>query len=164
MAEIKLALQDITLAKALKVKNRLAGRLAKVQTDIETYNSVLEGQVGQVDVSALVKNREELVTALVAIKTTINEANREIQGAIYDLAEKKASVQFLNGINTRHGVQPAAYPGQPDYKYVATLKKADVDALAQRLETEIDQLQDKIDAFNHRTTVAVDGRTLELAS
>jgi DNA repair exonuclease SbcCD ATPase subunit len=163
MAEIKMAMQAITLAKALKVKNRLAGRLAKVQTDIETYNSVLEGQADQVNVAALVQTREELVEALVATKTAINEANREIQRAIYDLAEKKASAQFLAGINTRHGLQPAAYPGQPDYKYVAVLKKADVDALVQRLEKEIDQLQDQIDSFNHSHLVEVDGRILELA-
>jgi len=30
---------EINLAKALKVKNRLAGRLAKVQVDIQTFNS-----------------------------------------------------------------------------------------------------------------------------
>jgi DNA repair exonuclease SbcCD ATPase subunit len=164
MADIKMALQAITLAKALKVKNRLAGRLAKVQTDIETYNSVLEGQADQVNVLVLVKTREELVDGLVTIKTAISEANREIQRAIYDLAEKKASVQFLNGINTRHCAQPAVYPGQPDHKYVATLKKADVDAQVQRLEKEIDALQDQIDSFNHAHTVAVDGRILELAS
>jgi len=32
---------SISLAKALKLKNRLAGRLNKVQNDIVTYNSVL---------------------------------------------------------------------------------------------------------------------------
>ena len=39
---------EITLAKALKVKNRLAGRLAKVQADIQAFNSVPEGQADQV--------------------------------------------------------------------------------------------------------------------
>jgi hypothetical protein len=34
---------EITLAKALKVKNRLAGRLAKAQADIQVYNSVPGG-------------------------------------------------------------------------------------------------------------------------
>ena len=38
---------QINLAKALKIKNRLAGRLAKVQTDIQTYNSVPEGLAGR---------------------------------------------------------------------------------------------------------------------
>jgi hypothetical protein len=35
---------EIKMAKALKIKNRLTGRLAKIQADIQTYNSVPEGQ------------------------------------------------------------------------------------------------------------------------
>jgi len=37
-------LELLTLAKALSVKNRLAGRLAQARENIETYNSVLAGQ------------------------------------------------------------------------------------------------------------------------
>ena len=37
---------------------------AKVEADIQTYNSVLEGQADQVDVAALVQTRAELVEAL----------------------------------------------------------------------------------------------------
>ena len=36
--------EPVTLAKALSVKNRLAGRLAQARTNIETYNSVMAGQ------------------------------------------------------------------------------------------------------------------------
>ncbi|MGA7495579.1 MAG: hypothetical protein WBX00_02525 [Isosphaeraceae bacterium] len=36
--------ESLTLAKALSVKNRLAGRLAQARENIETYNSVLAGQ------------------------------------------------------------------------------------------------------------------------
>src|SRR5215212_2368670 len=118
---------EITLGKALKIKNRLAGRLAKVQADIQTYNSVPEGQAGQVNVPALVQTREELVGALVSLKTAINYANRDVQRDIYDLAEKKATAQFLAGVCTRHGPQPAVYPNTTEVSYVATLKKADLD-------------------------------------
>jgi hypothetical protein len=163
MAEIKVALNEITLAKALKVKNRLAGRLAKVQADIQAYNSVPEGQAGQVNVPALMKSREELVDALVVLKTAINDANRHAQRDIYDLAEKKAMAQFLAGVDTRHGPQPAVYPTTKEANYVAALKKADVDALVLRLEKEIDQLQDRLDQFNHDRKVEVDGRILELS-
>ena len=155
---------EITLAKALKLKNRLAGRLAKVQADIQAYNSVPAGQADQVNVSALMQTRAELVGALVALKTAINEANREAQRDIYDLAEKKAEAQFLAGVNTRHGPQPAVYPNTVEVSYVAALKKADVDGLVGRLEKEIDQLQDRLDQFNHDRRIEVDGRTLELAS
>ena len=110
MAEVKMALQEITLAKALKVKNRLTGRLAKVQADIQAYNSVPQGQADQVNVPALMKACDELVGALVALKAAINEANREAQRDIYLLAEKKATAQFLAGVNTRHGPQPPVYP------------------------------------------------------
>ena len=34
------------------------------------------------------------------------EAQRDIDG----LAEKKATAQFLAGVNTRHGPQPPVYP------------------------------------------------------
>jgi hypothetical protein len=155
---------QITLAKALKLKNRLAGRLAKVQADIHAYNSVPAGQADQVNVPALAQTREELVGALVSLKTAINEANREAQRDIYDLAEKKATAQFLAAVNTRHGPQPAVYPNTTEVTYVAALKKADVDALMLRLEKEIDQLQDRLDQFNHDHAIEVDGRTLELAS
>jgi hypothetical protein len=164
MVEIEMAVREVTLAKALKVKNRLAGRLAKVQADIQAYNSVPEGQAGQVNVPALMKTREQLVAGLVSLKTAINEANRAAQREIYDLAEKKATAQFLAGVNTRHGPQPAVYPNTTEVHYVAALKKADVDDLVVRLEKEIDQLQDRLDQFNHVHKIEVDGRVLELAS
>jgi hypothetical protein len=155
---------EITLAKALKVKNRLTGRLAKVQADIQAFNSVPEGQADQVNVPALLRTWEELVEALVGLKAAINEANREVQRDIYDLAEKKATAQFLAGVNTRHGPQPAVYPNTTEVRYVAALKKADVDTLVAGLEKEIDQLQDRLDQFNHVHRIEVDGRTLLLAS
>ena len=106
-SRLKAALQDESVCKrrygsdmAKKLKNRLAGRLAKVQADIQVYNSVPEGQVGQVDVLALVKVRDDLTEALVGIKTAVNEANREIQRDIYNLAEKKGTLQFLSGLST----------------------------------------------------------------
>jgi hypothetical protein len=159
MADIK-----ISLAKALKMKNRLAGRLTKVQTDIHAYNSVPEGQADQVNVLALMKVRDELVEALIALKTAISDANRPAQRDIYALAEKKATIAFLAGVNTRHGVQPAVYPNTGEVKYVAALKKADVDALQATLEKDIDALQDKLDHFNHAQMIEVAGRILELAS
>jgi DNA repair exonuclease SbcCD ATPase subunit len=155
---------QITLAKALKIKNRLIGRLAKIQTDIQAFNTVSEGQVGQVDVPALMQTREALVEAIIRVKTAINEANREAQNDIYTLAEKKATAQFLAGVCTRHGPQPPTYPSTIEVNYVAALKKADVDAQVARLEKEIDQLQDKLDQFNHDRKIEVDGPLLELAS
>ena len=46
----------------------------------------------------------------------------------------------------------------------AALKKADVDALVAGLEKAIDQLQDRLDQFNHDRKIEVDGRILQQAS
>jgi hypothetical protein len=156
--------RTLCCSKALKVKNRLTGRLAKVQADVQAYNSVPAGQADQVNVPALMQARAELVEALVALKTAINDANREAQRDVYLLAEKKATAQFLAGLNARHGPQPPVYPSTVEVVYVAAVKKADVDGLVAGLEKEIDQLQDRLDQLNHDRRVEVDGRTLELAS
>jgi hypothetical protein len=97
-------------------------------------------------------------------RRTSRKARSRIPRPIYDLAEKKATVGFLASVNTRHGPQPPVYPSTVEVNYVAALKKADVDALVSRLENEIDQLQDRLDQFNHVHKVEVDVRTLELAS
>ena len=104
------------------------------------------------------------VGALVSLKTAINDANGEDQRDIYDLADKKATAQFLAEVNTRHGKQPPVYPSTIEVNYVADLKKADVDGLVAGLEKEIDQSQDKLDRFNHDHKLEVDRRILELAS
>lgn len=92
------------------------------------------------------------------------EPEDDRQQDIYDLAEKKGTVQFLAGVNTRHGPQPATYPSTTEVNYVAALKKADVDGMVAGLEKDIDQLQDRLDQFNHDRRIEVDGRILELAS
>src|SRR5262245_66119894 len=72
--------ESVTLAKALSVKNRLAGRLAQARTNIETYNSVLVGQrddEGQttVDVRAEYERLLMLQEGLIAVKAAIQRAN-----------------------------------------------------------------------------------------
>src|SRR5437016_1793994 len=98
--------------------------------------------MAEITLAKALKLKNRLVEAIVGIKTAINEANREGQRNIYALAEKKATVQFLAGVSTRHGPQPPVYPTTIEVNYVAALKKADVDAQVARLEKEIDQLQD----------------------
>ena len=51
---------EVSLAKAMKIKNRLAGRLARLTAQVQQSNSVIEGQQ-QPDVLALWRQREEMV-------------------------------------------------------------------------------------------------------
>jgi hypothetical protein len=76
-------LELLTLAKALSVKNRLAGRLAQARENIETYNSVLAGQrddhgKAAVDVGAEYDRYRKLQDSLIVVRATIQRANLPI--------------------------------------------------------------------------------------
>lgn len=152
----------ISLAKALKLKNRLAGRLAKTTSTMLQYNSVLEGHK-EVDVLDLDKQRAELSESLVDLKTAIYEANKGIYRFINQMSEKKSEIDFLNSLQTRNGVEPGY--GENTHIYVAAIKKVDVDKRVKLLEKEIDDLQDQIDRYNAEAgRIRIDAHILELAS
>lgn len=154
----------LSLSKALKIKNRLAGRLAKTNLSIAQYNCTVEGRKDEVDVKALDKERTSLVAALVELKTSIFEANKGIYRSIILIGEKKGEVEFLNGLNTKHGTEPHGYQAQP-VTYVSVIQKAEVDKRVKQLEKEIDELQDAIDKYNAEAErIRVSESVMELAS
>lgn len=154
---------SISLAKALKLKNRLAGRLNKIQDDIQEHNSVLIEQSNQVDVPALLNLREEIAEFLIELKTKIVLSNAEIQSDLIRQGELKSKLTWLSGINTRDGQERHGY--QNTYvTWAATLKKKDIDDESKNLEAHIDRIQDKLDNFNHTKKVEVSDRMLDLAS
>ena len=154
---------SISLAKALKLKNRLAGRLSKVQEDISTYNSVLNEQQGQVDVASLCKLRDEIAEHLIGLKTRIVVANTEIQQDLIRMGELKSKLTWLTTVPVRDGKERHGYQNT-EVVWIATLKKKDVDDENRKLEAEIDAIQDKVDAYNHTKKIEVADRALDLAS
>src|SRR5258708_2435632 len=95
-------MSQISLAKAMKIKNRLAGRLARLTTQIQQSNSVVEGQP-ELDVLSLWKQREALVRNLVSLKTGLSQATARIQRSLLDMQERKNTITVLQGLNTRDG-------------------------------------------------------------
>ncbi len=154
---------QVSLAKALKIKNRLTGRLNKTTQNIQHYNSTLESQAEVVDVREQLKLRERLRDSLVTLKTAMFRANLEIQETILTLGEAKAEIQLYNGVDTTDGDQTHHYQNTP-VKYRAVLKRGDVDAKLAELEGVIDTLQDKLDEYNIRTKVEIPQTVLDLAS
>jgi hypothetical protein len=152
---------EITLARALKVKNRLAGLISKLNQDIAAYNSVQEG-TEQPDVRAFYEGRKALARHLVALKSAITLANAPVQAVIYELAELKALVALVNGLNTKHGKFVEGY-STTGISYVAQMRRADIDNEVRRLQSDIDRLQDQLDTFNHTTRVRVDTEALAIA-
>lgn len=152
-----------SVAKSLKIKNRLVGRLNKIQDDIQSYNSVLQEQEGKVDVPLLAKQRDEIAECLIVLKTRIMIANQKIQEDLIRLGELKSKLSWIKEIPIRDGKERHGYQNT-EVVWVATMKKKDIDTEVKRLELAIDSIQDRVDEFNHSTKIEIDQRTLDLAS
>lgn len=69
---------------------------------------------------------------------------------IFRLAELKGLVTTFKALPTKEGVyaESLGYAQSVQVEYVAQLKKAEVDKLAEELETDIQALQEVLDEFN----------------
>jgi hypothetical protein len=155
--------EALTLAKALAVKNRLAGRLAQAQANVVAYNSVLAGQreAGAVDVRAELGRYRAIQAALVAVKAAIQRANDAIYEDVLRLGEAKSTLQMLNALDTKHGVEPG-FNGV-EFRYDATIRKPEVLALIRALEAEIDATQDRVNQHNAATRIELPTAVLDLS-
>lgn len=148
--------QQVLLAKALKVKNRQVQKVRELQQRINATNSYLEGSEPDFDANALYSELEREVERLWQLKAAINAANSPIQPVIYELAERKGLVTFLKSLNTQRGLQMLAYMATQPQEYVSQITaRAAADKVA-ILEKEIDRLQDRLDEHNATTLVQIE--------
>lgn len=144
------------LSKALKLKNQLAGDVTELKDRLGKQSSHPATVPFDYDAREVLTSLREKVDHLIAVKSAIAAANTQQYPRIFRLAELKGLVAILKALDVRQGVyKEAGNYAQPAYEieYVAQLKKAAVDGLVAELETEIADLQDQLDEFNHVQSV-----------
>lgn len=155
--------ETLTLAKALSVKNRLAGRLSRARSNIEAYNCVQAGQREDdgLDVRAELGRYEQLQGALVVVKAAIQRGNGPVVEDILRLGEIKSTVQMLGALNTKQGKE--AMYGGVELEYDSVLRKPEVLERVRALEGEIDTIQDRLTQHNASTRIELPTEVLDLA-
>ncbi len=149
--------KNVTIARALKEKNRLAGRLAQIRALIGKENSREKNVPRGIDVQASFEVAKVLKQRLVDVKAAIAAANKPIVAKIVELDEMKAEIAWLNGLETREGVfKQANYGGIVTEEYDAVIKKADLLEELKKLQKRADELQDALDEFNASTKVEIE--------
>ena len=147
----------VTIARALKEKNRVAGRLAKARQLVSTENSNEKKIPRRVDVAAVREEARTLAERLVAIKSAIAAANAPVVGTIIELDETKSAIAWLNGLNVREGVfEETNYGGKVVKEYEAVIDQATVLKQVEALQRRADDLQDALDEFNASTKVEIE--------
>lgn len=148
---------EMTLARALRYAKRVKEKISKVEGDIASYNSIIEGAEREIEgtIAENMARREKLVDHLIELKLATIKATQPVMPVILRLSELKGKIAFLNRIGMTHGVVNDRYgTGQPT-KYVAEIRKGDRDKQVVELQGQIDELQGKVDAHNANTKINV---------
>ena len=147
-----------TLARALKEKNRIAGRLHHVQELVKKENRKIKDSPRALSPTDLAAEAERLSGQLIAVKTAIAEANAGIVGTIVELEEVKSLLAFfrevpadddLEILEGRFGSQ------QTIVKWDVAMGKSALLAKRGELQARADALQNKLDEYNIRTKVTL---------
>lgn len=149
--------QFVTIARALKEKNRVAGRLRKVREQIWKENSGDKRVPRGVDVADLLVQSRVLRDRLIAIKSAIAVANHPIVPKIIELDETKSEIAFFDGLNAKEGVfLEMSYGTKVEVEFEAVIRKPQVLAEVAELQKKADRLQDELDEFNAATKVSIE--------
>lgn len=143
------------LAKALKLKNKLAGEVAHLKELLAQQNSRSTKQKFDYDNHKVLDELRAKIAELVATKAAIGAANAAVYAKIFRLAELKGLATTLKGLSTKEGVyaESLGYAQSVEVEYVAQIKKSEADQLAAELEAEIQALQDALDEFNFTRSI-----------
>jgi len=142
----------MNIAKALKLKNRLAQKISEAQIDIQHENSVREDSPKRTNVESVMEEYAKLTDQLIKLKVAIFVATTPVREHILRLGELKSKVTFLKGINTTEGYV-SDYEGKT--LYVATYSKEDIRKIIVECEDSIDKLQEELDNFNYKNEIEV---------
>jgi len=142
----------MTLAKALKKKNRLVQKISQLQQEIQRENSLQKDDLRKINVEELMTQLQQTTKNLIKLKIAIFVASTPMRENILRLSELKSQIVFLQGINTREG-KISEY-GDTSIEYTAVYDKLFVRGEVSMCEEKIDAIQDDLDKFNH--TIEID--------
>lgn len=156
----------VTLARALKEKKRVAGRINTLEQFVKS-NNIYEEENKELPSYKVEKKRDvlekleelsRLRKRIIDIKEAIAKANVEngICGLVYNMEERKSEISFYKEINAN--TRPCSFESNGVAIFierVAQVTKESIDSKVEELTKEIEELQDKIDEINASSLVDI---------
>lgn len=146
----------MNIAKALKVKNRLAGEVSRLFDILRSENSRRSDNTSAIDREDIQTQLQNAQRNLIAIKAAINKASAPFSTELVTLTELKSAVSNWKQFHPREGTEFISMgQGNPPREMLWTCfyNQAELYDTIATIEAEINTLQDKIDDFNARTQV-----------
>jgi hypothetical protein len=140
----------MNITKALKLKKKLIKQADAAYNRFSKYNSVDVTAETPYDALAAYQEWIDLTNQIIDLKTKIHLANAPVYGKIFRMSELKSLISQLKRVSTTSG-KVRGY-GEESVM-VAAMTLITRDQLVNQFETEIDTLQDELEAHNALTKI-----------
>jgi hypothetical protein len=141
----------MNIAQALKHKNKLIKEINDLWHKIKAYNSYNEKNPPPYDSKELLLEHTKKVGELVRLKTLIHRASAPVREDIFSLSELKSRISDIRALPTKEGEHARGFGAEVADIYKANITTAERDKLVKEYEDGIEELQEKLDQFNHAT-------------
>mgnify|MGYP000005494909 FL=1 len=142
----------MNITKALKQKNKLVSKTNEYISHVSAYNSIQEGTTRPYDAREALEKAMASVDELVALKTAIHKANAKVYDKIFKLAELKSLVSKLKSLDCKEGMHQS-YRMDAPVKYTTQISIVEKDQWIEKLESQIEMLQEELEAHNAKTKI-----------
>jgi hypothetical protein len=144
----------MNIKQALKEKNKLAKKVTDLMDRTNRNNSLDEGAVRSYDPKESLEQALQMVEDLVNLKTKMHMANAEVYDKIFRMSEYKSFVKYLKTLNCSQGTIVTSRYGDSTARQMTTvITEVERDALVEKYETLIDNLQTELDTHNATTQI-----------
>jgi hypothetical protein len=144
----------MNIKQALKEKNKLAKKVTDLMDRTNRNNSMDEGAVRSYDPKESLEQALQMVDDLVNLKTKMHMANAEVYDKIFRMSEYKSLVKYLKTLNCSQGTIVTSRYGDSTARQMTTvITEVERDALVEKYETLIDNLQTELDKHNATTQI-----------
>jgi len=147
-------ISHMNIKQALKEKNKLAKKVTDLMDRTNRNNSMDEGAVRSYDPKESLEQALQMVDDLVNLKTKMHMANAEVYDKIFRMSEYKSLVKYLKTLNCSQGTIVTSRYGDSTARQMTTvITEVERDALVEKYETLIDNLQTELDKHNATTQI-----------
>ena len=148
------ATKKMTIARALKEKERVARKLKSARETLGRVNSVMVGLKRPVDAKEVFENVQRLQNRYLEIKKAIAAANAGISAQLTEMLVVRAEKEYYEKLDCKEGSSQGEWESAASYgrgytgPYDAYINESKRQEIVAALEQRLDDLPDEADAFN----------------
>jgi hypothetical protein len=144
----------MTIKQALKQKNKLVKNIAENTKLMQQHNSIEVGNQRPYSSSMLYNEIQKDTKELASLKARIHIANTPVMEDIFWMSEMKSTIAALKKMDCTEGKSNRdRYRMESEIVLTSEISLVNRNQMIKLLETNIEEVQDKLDTFNATTEI-----------